>query len=96
MAWYAKYDGVDGQFGPDTDGFIFQSGEKASGHPGGANFAMGDGSVRFLGDGSVRSADTSAIATLVDFDFPGEAHDDGLLLPAVQDDGLLLPAVQTD
>ena len=67
-------------------------GEKASGHPGGANFAMGDGSVRFLGDGSVRSADTSAIATLVDFDFPGDAHDDGLLLPAVQTDyGLLLP-----
>lgn len=49
-----------------------------------------------FGDGSVIPADTSAFATLVDFDFPGETHDDGLLLPAVQDDGLLLPAVQTD
>ena len=37
-----------------------------------------------LGDGSVMPADTSAIATFVDFDFPGEARDDGLLLPAVK------------
>ena len=49
-----------------------------------------------LGDGSVMPADTSAVATFADFDFPGETHDEGLLLPAVQYDGLLLPAVQTD
>jgi hypothetical protein len=41
-----------------------------------------------LGDGSVMPTDTSAVATLVDFDFPSETHDDGLLLPAVKlDDG---------
>ena len=40
-----------------------------SSHPGGANWG--------LGDGSVRSTDTSAVATLMDFDFPSssDTHD---------------------
>jgi len=105
MPAFMKFDGVDGEFN-EADTFDFSQpttepkeplDSSASGHTGGANFCMGDGSVR---------SDDDRPTEEITFVY-GKLGDDGDVLVGAgpdaprghvkvftYDDGLLLPAVQ--
>ena len=74
-----RYGSPDGEY--VLTGIQHGADDSQTSHPGGANM--------LFGDGSVRSTDTSAVATLMDFDFPSssDTHDPLVLVTDANADG---------